>query len=453
MTEPLTDSVRFPLLTEAGRQMLHRLREHPHAPKYNYHGGERLTADALQRVREYGRRLRSERTGWKENKPPGWLAEFVAFCRRDVPFHRRRADWSDDFFSIPSLDRESLRLEPWAFVPDGVDISELVVYTTSGTTGSKLSLPAHPETPNRYLPLIQLVLERHGVELEGGGRVSIIHVCAQKQTFTFASVMSYLDFAGFAKINLDPAEWRNPHDRVRFLDDCNPEVYTGDPFAFSELARLPLRTFPKAFISSATTLTRGHRQILEQHFGCPVIDLYSLNESGPVAFRAGDAHEILPHDLFVEVLDPEDRPCPPGERGEITLTGGANPYLPLLRYRTGDFARLDFSQPIPRLIDFQGRPPVVFQTTTGRHFNSIDVSTVLHDLPLPFFSLHQSADGSLLFRTRCDDAVSKRVEHALRDLFGADVGLTVEQTADDLAWSGKVIQYSSDSSKRGDRNP
>jgi phenylacetate-CoA ligase len=74
MTEPLTDSERFPLLTESGRQMLHRLREHPHAPKYNYHGGERLTADALERVREYGRRLQSERTGWKEGESPGWLA-------------------------------------------------------------------------------------------------------------------------------------------------------------------------------------------------------------------------------------------------------------------------------------------------------------------------------------------------------------------------------------------
>ena len=39
---------------------------------------------------------------------------------------------------------------------------------------------------------------------------------------------------------------------------------------------------------------------------------------------------------------PPAEPVPAGERGEITLTGGFNFCLPLLRYRTGDFASLDF---------------------------------------------------------------------------------------------------------------
>src|SRR5205085_11515747 len=138
------------------------------------------------------------------------------------------------------------------------------------------------------------------------------------------------------------------------------------------------------------------RGALATHFACPIVDLYSMNESGPVAFNAGDdGHEILPHDLYVEILDDHSRPCPPGTRGEITLTGGNNPYLPLLRYRTGDFAALDFSGPLPVLIGFAGRPPVVFRTTQGRRFNSIDVATVLRDLPLPYFAAHQTADGAV----------------------------------------------------------
>jgi phenylacetate-CoA ligase len=443
MDEPLTDAQRFPLLSEAGRDRLRRLREHPHAPRYNYPAGERLTAAGLTHVRAYADRLRTDRTGWRPGELPPWLPPFVAFCRREVPFHRNRRDWSDDFFALPPIDRAHLRRAPWAFVPDSADLADLVVYTTSGTTGERLHVLSHPEVPNRYLPLMETALAAHGVRLKGGDRVSIVHVCAQKQTYVLASVMSYLDFAGFVKVNLNPAEWRDPDDRVRFLDDCAAELYTGDPFAFAELARLPLRTRPRALISSATALLPDMKRRLEEHFGCPVIDLYSLNEAGPVAFARDNGHEILPHDLYVEVLDPDGRRCPPGTRGEITLTGGHNPFLPLLRYRTGDFAALDFSGPLPLLIGFEGRPPVAFRTASGRVFNSIDVTTALRDVPLPFFALHQAADGSLTFRTRCDATALTAAERALRELFGESVRLTVEAVPESVAWGGKMIQYSS----------
>src|SRR5262245_36071399 len=165
---PLTDAERFPLLTDAGRRMLVRLREHPHAPRYNYPSGERLRADGLAAVRRYAERLRVERVGWRFGEMPPWLRRFVAHCRREVPFHRERRDWTDDFFALPPIDRADLRREPWAFVPDSADLTDLVVYTTSGTTGQRLPVYSHPEVPNCYLPLIETALAAHGVRLEGG---------------------------------------------------------------------------------------------------------------------------------------------------------------------------------------------------------------------------------------------------------------------------------------------
>jgi phenylacetate-CoA ligase len=444
MNDPFTDAERFPLLTDAGRRMLQRLREHPHAPVYNYRCGERLTAPALARVRAYAAALGTGRVGWRFGEVPEWVGEFVARCRREVPFYRDHlAGRGDDFFALPLTERGHLRRLPWAFVPLSADLNELVVYTTSGTTGERLRLPAHPENPNRYLPLIQTALAAFGVTLEGGDRVSIVQVGYQTRTFTLPSVMSYLDFAGFAKVNLNPADWRAPDDRVYFLDDLRPEIYTGDPIAFAELARLPLRTRPKGLVSAATALRPGLRQRLEAHFGCPVVDVYSMNESGPVAFARGDAHEVLPHDLYVETLDADGRPCPPGVRGEVTLTGGCNPYLPLVRYRTGDFAALDFAGPLPRLVGLEGRPPVVFRAADGRRFNSIDVTIALRELPLPFLELRQAADGPLRFRTRGDTATLAAAEAALRGVFGG-LPLTVEAVPDGATWEGKLIQYGSE---------
>lgn len=441
--QPLTDAQRFPLLNDAGRRMLRRLLEHPHAPVYNNRAGDRLTAEGLTRVRQYAERLRTQRTGWRHGELPPWLRELISVCRRDVPFHRRRLDWSDDFFDLPPMEREDLRREPWSFVPDSADVSDLVVYTTAGTMGDRLKIPSHPEAAARYLPLMETALAAHGVRLHGQERVSIVQVHAQVRTFTYAGVISYLDFAGYSKVNLNPADWRDPDDRVRFLDDCNPELYTGDPLAFAELMRLPLQTRPRALLSSAATLLPGLRRQCEAHFGCPVIDVYSLNEAGPVAFARDAGFEVLPAELYVEILDADGQPCPPGTRGEIVVSSNENPFLPLLRYRTGDFAALDFGGPLPLLVGFEGRPPVVFRNAAGRSFNNIDVTFALRELPLPFFSLHQSADGSLQFRTRCEPPTLQSAEQALQELFGG-LPLTVEVVPKSIAWAGKVIQYTSD---------
>jgi phenylacetate-CoA ligase len=443
MYAPLADDRLFPLMTDASQRLLKRLREHPHAPRYNWRTGDRLTATGLANVRDYAQRLKTDRTGWRFKQFPAWLPEFIQSCRRDVPYHRQRVDWTDDFFALPTIDRQSLRLYPWAFVPDALPIDDMIVYTTSGTTGDRLQILSHPQVPSRYLPLLQFILATRNITLEGGDRISIVHICAQKETNVMSSVSSYLGGAGFAKVNLRPEDWHDPLDAVRFIDDCDPEIYTGDPFAFTHLMKLPLRTGPKAIISSATTLLPGLRNALESHFGCPVIDFYSLNESGPVAFAHGDGHEILPHNLYVEILDPHGRACPPGQRGEIVVTGGINPYLPLLRYRTGDHAAMDFSEPMPRLIDFQGRQPTLFYNAAGEAFNSVDVTATLKNLALSFFSLHQFADRSLLFRTACDADLQTAAVALLQSLFGPGIDIRAEQ-ASDAAWSGKPIHYTSD---------
>src|SRR5262249_35169116 len=163
-----------------------------------------------------------------------------------------------------------------------------------------LDILSHPVVSSQYLPLMEAALALHGIALEGGSdRVSLLLVCAQKKTFTYASISAYLGEAGFAKINLNPAEWRDPDDRAKLLDACSPEVYSGDPIAFAALLELPLQTRPKALLSTAMTLLPGFRQQLEDRFGCPVLDLYSLNESGPVAVSTEQGFAILPHDLYV----------------------------------------------------------------------------------------------------------------------------------------------------------
>jgi phenylacetate-CoA ligase len=52
---------------------------------------------------------------------------------------------------------------------------------------------------------------------------------------------------------------------------------------------------------------------------------------------AGRLH-LVPEAGIVEILREDGSPCPPGEVGEIVATGLLNAGMPLIRYRTGDYA-------------------------------------------------------------------------------------------------------------------
>jgi phenylacetate-CoA ligase len=447
MTEALSVEERFPDLPDDGRKLLHWMQEHPRAPKYNHRCGDRMDAAGRARVRDFELELNAEPPQWGPNEAPLWLNDFVERCYRDVPLYRAHGERPADFADIPTVSRASLSRVPWAFVPDGEELSDLIVYNTSGTTGDRLDIPSHPETVTRYVPLMRAALASRGVKLKGGaGRVGVMTVCFQKFTFTFASLSSYLDYAGLMKVNLSPAEWKQPDDIVPFLDECNAEIYTGDPLAFAELAKLPLKSKPSALMSTAMAMSPALAKKLEERFECPVFNLYSMNEVGPIAIERADApgeFSLLQHRLYVEVVDEWGRPCVPGQRGEITVSGGFNRYVPLLRYRTGDFASLEFRNRTPLLKNLEGRTPVVFIGLQDQRINNIDVTLALWPLAIPQFRLHQNKDRSLMLSLR-GGADADTVRATIEKLFGTGQPLEIERIADDSVPAGKLMQYTTD---------
>ena len=125
-------------------------------------------------------------------------------------------------------------------------------------------------------------------------------------------------------------------------------------------------------------------------YGCPIIDFYSLNETGPIAYSSPENpgyFQQLPNDIFIEILSNDGSRLPFGEAGNICISGGRNPYLPLLRYKTGDRGILfknDGISPDPspflKLLDV--RMPVMFQSMSGKRVNSIDIGKILRGYPV-----------------------------------------------------------------------
>lgn len=436
------DPERYPTLSNAGAQMLKFLREHPQAPHYRNQSGNRLLPQDLIALEAFEREIATRRPDWTPQQRPLWLDRFVARVWREVPYYRAQGR-KPHFVDIAPVSRADFSRDIAAFVPDSVSTERMINFQTTGTSGNPLLLASHPRVAASYLSFHRRALRRFGIELTPGPQgVGVVLVGFQQQCFTYVSVTPQLGESGLAKINLHPNDWRDPADRAIYLDALNPEIYTGDPLSFAELLKLPLKTRPRALISVGMMLSEGMKTKLENHFSAPVLDIYSMNEAGPIGVydAALNGHLLLQPDLYVEILDPQGQPVAAGGRGEITLSGGFNFCLPLLRYRTGDFATLKYHPEGPLLADLAGRKPVSFRATNGSWLNNIDVTHALRSLPLAQFALHQHSDATLHLRLAPASMIyTEAARRALQALLG-----TVAITISAIESEDKVLQYTTD---------
>jgi phenylacetate-CoA ligase len=131
--------------------------------------------------------------------------------------------------------------------------------------------------------------------------------------------------------------------QLEWLRELRPEYILSYPGVFEELAlagrcRIPVDSL-RGLIAVGSQLTSSLRSRLEAIYGLPIQQTYGLNEIGKVGLRceAGRYHVHMEH-CIVEIVDPDGRPCPPGETGRVLVTALRNYAMPLFRYDTGDLA-------------------------------------------------------------------------------------------------------------------
>ena len=275
------ESVRSPTLSAQGRRLLDFMREHPAAPIFRNQSGNKLRHDDIEAVLAHEREVADAVLGVKarglNDSLPDWLEGFLENAWRQVPYFRSLGQRLARFEDIPTLARHDLAADIACFVPDSVDISRLINFRTTGTTGHPLLIPSHPRVAGSYLAYHKRALRRFGIELShGAGQVGVVLIGYQKSCFTYLSVTPTMGESGLAKINLHLNDWRSPDDRAAYLDALAPEVITGDPISFAALLDVATTIRPKALLSVSMMLSTGLRQALEERFGCPVVDVYSL---------------------------------------------------------------------------------------------------------------------------------------------------------------------------------
>ncbi len=97
----------------------------------------------------------------------------------------------------------------------------------------------------------------------------------------------------------------------------------------------------KVCIPTSETCTDEDREILQKGFGIKVVNEYGCAEMDVIAFEDEDGDWITSDEnVFIEVVDDENKPLSNGLTGKILLTTLYNKAIPLIRYEVGDIGSL-----------------------------------------------------------------------------------------------------------------
>lgn len=199
-------------------------------------------------------------------------------------------------------------------------------------------------------------------------------------------------------------------ERPEIIRERRIEVLVGNPFELKRVATaLRDRAVPvdfKLVVSMYDLLDGRTRSFVADTLQCPVADAYAMSElSAMVAFqcsRSAGLH-VNTDQIHVEILDLQsDAPAAPGKVGEVVVTDLNNQLMPLIRYRTGDVARMivkpcPCGRATPLITQLEGRVGASITVESSQLF-ARDVFRATHhlDLGLGEIAIVATPDLSLL---------------------------------------------------------
>lgn len=157
---------------------------------------------------------------------------------------------------------------------------------------------------------------------------------------------------------------------------------------------------------TASTLHEGQRTLIEDVLGAAVYDTYRSAEVPWIAAECS-AHRglhVLSDRRRVDVIDPQGRPAPDGELGDVLVTDFDNRVFPLVRYAIGDRTRTlsgtcACGRSLARIDHLHGRIADVLRAPSGRTVSG-GLGGLFNGWPgaVRQFQVHQSADYRVAVR-------------------------------------------------------
>lgn len=291
------------------------------------------------------------------------LENLLAHAHTTVPYYQRNTE-SSAFDSFSVITKSTVLENYDDFRSSKFLNTKNVQVSTNGSTGTPFKLFHNQNKRFRHQADNLLFAEKGGYNL--GDRMYLLRALHKndlnslmrffRQNFSAYGVLNYTD-GEIEKLLKEFTTGERGKCIVCFASMCEIIVNYLD----SKNAK-PLDSRVKSIVTDGDALSKGTKDKMEYYFGVPVYARYGNMECGVMAQQGppNSYHYNLNLGSYhFEILDlDQDKPVESGQMGRIVVTDLFNYCMPLIRYDTGDLARVLES-------DHPDRPPV-FEAIEGR---------------------------------------------------------------------------------------
>lgn len=214
---------------------------------------------------------------------------------------------------------------------------------TSGSSGNPFHAYEDAYKRKRVIAETLYTLEINGWHL--GDRYAFLRAWTEQYNCTKLQRIKQ-NFICFNTVGFDVCAMEKM--RIALITDKTIQTVIGYASSLTDLAEYMLQKGDnsamfrmKLIVADSDTLTQTGRKSLERLFGCNVVDRYSNEEQGVIAYRPSgtDEYIINSSNYYLEILKMDaDVPAGEGEIGRIVITDLYNHAMPFIRYDTGDLA-------------------------------------------------------------------------------------------------------------------
>ncbi|HOF58018.1 MAG TPA: AMP-binding protein [Syntrophorhabdaceae bacterium] len=286
------------------------------------------------------------------------INETIDHARSNSPFYRRMLRnipmepfvALSDFAKIPFTTPSDIAGDPFGFLAVRQNaVSNIVTLRTSGSTGNAKRI----FFTNDDLELtIDFFHRGMRTLVSPGQKVAILLPGAMPDS------VGDLLMRGLSRLDVQSLVYGpviDPRDAVDAISSFDAHCLVGIPIQVLDLAHSWVAADIKQssienVLLSTDYVPRAISRTLQNLWGCRVFNHYGMTEmglGGGVECEALDGYHLREADLYLEIVDHETgRLCPDGVTGEVVFTTLTRKGMPLIRYRTGDMARI-IPEPCP----------------------------------------------------------------------------------------------------------
>lgn len=378
------------------------------------------------------------------------LGRLLGHASQAVPFYR---DWfavsgisvadlvrARDLSPLPVLERRQLMAEPLRFQARPL-APGTYAKATGGSSGQPLRFLVDPLTDQW-----RLAMSRRGYAW-AGCRPGLRQVYLWAGDFTppgrLARLKRGLHRALMGQVYIDCFRLDPPRldQALKLISRLRPAclvAFTSAALTLAHHARQRGWRPPAslaAVITGAEALHAPERALLEEVFACQAFETYGSREFMLMAAEC-PAHQglhISMENLYLELLDDQGRPTPPGQVGRVVVTDLHNLAQPFIRYQNDDLAVMaqgpcPCGRTLPRLARVEGRILDQIRTPGGRLVSGTIFPHLLKDFPAvrDYQARQESLDRLVLSVVRAAPLVQADQDRLRQILEGALPGVRVE---------------------------